>query len=382
MASFLEVLAERPLLFDGAIGSLLYDHGVLHTACYDELNLSRPQLLRDIHREYRAAGADILETNTFGANRICRSPATATPIELGEINRAGVAARSRMRPTARSWPARSARPESRFNVATDLPSERLMLTSRTGRADDAILVEAGVRPPRARDVRLDRRTRSGDSRPRRSSTWRPTCRSSPRWCSTAEGLVRGHARSIGRRGHSPGGRAGADVVGANCGSRPTRTVRRRPGDDRWSTPAFPSRSSPTPGLPSPHRRPHDLRCEPRTLRRVRPDDMLKSGVRLIGGCCGHHPRSRARSMHGAVRMMRGGAVARRSPCDVLTERPRPAEAPTGPRPASPSAAGSAPAIAGGRVRGVGRARLHPTGTNTTKVPLDNGCVAGPRRRHR
>src|SRR5690349_15351501 len=52
------------------MGSLLYDRGVFHTHSYDELNLSRPELIRDIHRQYRAAGADILETNTFGANRI------------------------------------------------------------------------------------------------------------------------------------------------------------------------------------------------------------------------------------------------------------------------------------------------------------------------
>ncbi|MEO7398178.1 MAG: homocysteine S-methyltransferase family protein, partial [Ilumatobacteraceae bacterium] len=69
MSTFFEVLAEHPLLFDGAMGSLLYDRGVMHTHSYDELNLSRPELIRDIHRQYRAAGADILETNTFGANR-------------------------------------------------------------------------------------------------------------------------------------------------------------------------------------------------------------------------------------------------------------------------------------------------------------------------
>lgn len=58
----------RVHLFDGAMGTLLYGRGVFVNVCYDELNLSRPELVQDIHREYVAAGAEILETNTFGAN--------------------------------------------------------------------------------------------------------------------------------------------------------------------------------------------------------------------------------------------------------------------------------------------------------------------------
>jgi methionine synthase / methylenetetrahydrofolate reductase (NADH) len=58
----------RVHLFDGAMGTLLYNRGVFVNVCYDELNLSRPELVRTIHEEYVVAGAEILETNTFGAN--------------------------------------------------------------------------------------------------------------------------------------------------------------------------------------------------------------------------------------------------------------------------------------------------------------------------
>ncbi len=57
-------------LLDGAIGTLLYERGVFVNVCYDELNLTRPELVEEIHREYVEAGAEILETNTFGANPV------------------------------------------------------------------------------------------------------------------------------------------------------------------------------------------------------------------------------------------------------------------------------------------------------------------------
>ncbi|HLH44912.1 MAG TPA: bifunctional homocysteine S-methyltransferase/methylenetetrahydrofolate reductase [Bryobacteraceae bacterium] len=68
-AEFREVLAERILVADGAMGTALYAKGVPARRCLDELNLSLPALVRDVHREYACAGAEILEANTFGANR-------------------------------------------------------------------------------------------------------------------------------------------------------------------------------------------------------------------------------------------------------------------------------------------------------------------------
>jgi homocysteine S-methyltransferase len=58
----------RTHLFDGAMGTVLYGRGVFLNVCYDELSLRQPELLREIHREYVKAGAELIETNTFGAN--------------------------------------------------------------------------------------------------------------------------------------------------------------------------------------------------------------------------------------------------------------------------------------------------------------------------
>ncbi len=66
----LEQLQQRPLLCDGAMGTLLYARGVAYEQCFDALNLTQPELIQGIHREYINAGAQIIETNTFGANRV------------------------------------------------------------------------------------------------------------------------------------------------------------------------------------------------------------------------------------------------------------------------------------------------------------------------
>lgn len=70
MKPFLESLAERVLVCDGAMGTMLYARGVFINKSFDALNLMNPELVLNVHAEYVRAGADILETNTFGANRI------------------------------------------------------------------------------------------------------------------------------------------------------------------------------------------------------------------------------------------------------------------------------------------------------------------------
>ena len=66
---FRERLAARPILADGAMGTLLFSRGIPQRACLDELPTTRPDLIGSIHREYLEAGADLIETATFGANR-------------------------------------------------------------------------------------------------------------------------------------------------------------------------------------------------------------------------------------------------------------------------------------------------------------------------
>jgi methionine synthase I (cobalamin-dependent)/5,10-methylenetetrahydrofolate reductase len=69
MKDFREELAQRVLLCDGAMGTMLYQKGIFINRCFDELNLSAPDMVKDVHKAYIQAGADIIETNTFGANQ-------------------------------------------------------------------------------------------------------------------------------------------------------------------------------------------------------------------------------------------------------------------------------------------------------------------------
>src|SRR3979490_2793687 len=66
--NFIERLKQSPVLCDGAMGTMLYARGIFINRCYDELNLSQPELVREIHAEYLQAGAEVIETNTFGGN--------------------------------------------------------------------------------------------------------------------------------------------------------------------------------------------------------------------------------------------------------------------------------------------------------------------------
>ncbi len=70
MKPFRELLAENGVhVFDGAMGTMLYAKGIYVNRCYDEINLSNPSLVQEVHREYVKAGAEIVQSNTFGANR-------------------------------------------------------------------------------------------------------------------------------------------------------------------------------------------------------------------------------------------------------------------------------------------------------------------------
>src|SRR5436309_10624227 len=67
---FLDALEERVLVCDGAMGTMLYAKGIFINKSFDALNVTRPDLVAEVHQEYVRAGADIVETNTFGANRL------------------------------------------------------------------------------------------------------------------------------------------------------------------------------------------------------------------------------------------------------------------------------------------------------------------------
>jgi homocysteine S-methyltransferase len=92
MAILLDILAnsDRPLVADGAMGTLLHSRGAHFEQCFDELNVSWPDLVEGVHLEYIQAGAQLIKTNTFGANRY-KLARHGLQDRLEEINAAGVA---------------------------------------------------------------------------------------------------------------------------------------------------------------------------------------------------------------------------------------------------------------------------------------------------
>jgi len=74
MKSFRERLQSDVIVFDGGVGTYLYEKGIFINTCFDELNLTNPDLVTEVHRDYVNAGADVIETNTFGANRFKLAP--------------------------------------------------------------------------------------------------------------------------------------------------------------------------------------------------------------------------------------------------------------------------------------------------------------------
>ena len=84
-----DAIRERVLVAEGALGTRLFDLGVAADACLELLNLTNPSLVREVHQEYRDAGAEVFKTNTFGANTI-RLSRHGTEAKCREINIAGV----------------------------------------------------------------------------------------------------------------------------------------------------------------------------------------------------------------------------------------------------------------------------------------------------
>src|SRR5579875_1264226 len=85
---FLERLERRILVADGAMGTMLYSKGIPFSQCFDELNLAMPALVKEVHLGYAKAGAEVIETNTFGANR-SRLAKHNLADQVREINLAG-----------------------------------------------------------------------------------------------------------------------------------------------------------------------------------------------------------------------------------------------------------------------------------------------------
>ena len=88
MKSFRDRLRDEIVVFDGGVGTYLYEKGIFINTCFDELNLTNPDIVLQVHRDYVNAGADVIETNTFGANQFKLAPHGLEP-KVYELNKRG-----------------------------------------------------------------------------------------------------------------------------------------------------------------------------------------------------------------------------------------------------------------------------------------------------
>ena len=297
MKPFREALAEAPLLWDGAMGSLLYERGVFLTRSFDELNLSSPELIAQAHRDYVEAGCDVIETNTFGANRHALARHGHAD-KVVEINRAAVAI-AREAARGEVYVAGAVGPTG---IDFSQAAEHERKDARAAHEEQiGALVEAGVDlliletftylPEIEAAIEVARRMGAGLS-------------------VVAQVVFDGSGKAHG--GLDPLAvakrlvAAGAEVVGANCGAGPPELFE---VGTRMVACGVPVSVQPNAGLPR--------TVENRTIYIANPEHfgvfarrLLQSGVRMVGGCCGTTPEH-TRRMLGAVRMIGARPLPRR-----------------------------------------------------------------------
>jgi homocysteine S-methyltransferase len=139
--NFLERLKHSPVLCDGAMGTLLYAKGIFINRCYDELNLSQPELIRGVHHDYLQAGAEIVETNTFGGNSF-RLARHSLADRVRDINLAGAHVAREAAKSFDAWVAAAIGP---LGVRIEPLGKTSFEEARTAfREQVAALIEGGV----------------------------------------------------------------------------------------------------------------------------------------------------------------------------------------------------------------------------------------------
>jgi len=353
--SLAEAIAAGPILLDGAMGSLLYERGVLHTRSYDELNQSQPELIRAVHRDYVHAGAELIETNTFSANRIALTRHGLAD-QVAAINRAGVAL-ARSAAGDRAYVGGAVGPSGVKHSIASASERRLARFALAEQIDTLVLagVDAIILETFSSILELEMAIDVARER-------------GPRVPVFAMMVFGADLKSDGGLGPAEIAdrliAAGADVVGANCGIGPSELYQVSVGMVGHGRPVI---AQPNAGLPA--------SVEGRTLYVANPEHfgvfarrMLKSGVRLVGGCCGTTP-DHTRAMLGAVRMLRGEKLDER-PATTPGERSSPALVISQPHPPARSPIGERSKLGGRLARGdfmISVELTAPPGSDLTKT---------------
>lgn len=295
-SEFREVLGNRILVTDGAMGTALYSKGVFINRCFDELNLSSPSLVGEVHRDYIKAGAEILETNTFGANRK-RLAAFGYADQLVAINQAGV----RIAREAAGNKAFVAGAVGPLGVLLEpLGSIGFAEARAVFREQIEVLVEAGI------DLLiLETFTEINELREAIFAA---------REAAGNDLVVIAHV-SIEDDGCLRDGTSceeftrrldawPVDAFGLNCSSGPRIMLETIEKMVAWTT--KPLSAIPNAGLPATVEGRNIYLCSPEYMAQYA-RRLLQTGVRIVGGCCGTSPehikaiRSEARSLQPAQR---------------------------------------------------------------------------------
>lgn len=275
---FLEALAARVILGDGGMGSEIYARGVFINRCYDELNLSAEPLVRGVHRDFLAAGSELIETNTYGANRVKLGP-HGLEGRLLEILRRGVAL-AKAEAGGKAYVAGSMGPLGDGAKRAGLNEE----AQHAAYAEVATaLAEAG-----ADLLFLDTFTSVHDLQRAivacRKATDLPVVAS----FSFHRGFIMGHTDFM----VSPedvaavAARAGAHVIGANCGDGPHTTL--DVVEALHAATPLPIAAMPNVGGPALIEGRHVYLSSPEYLAEYG-RRFVQKHARLVGGCCGVTP---------------------------------------------------------------------------------------------
>src|SRR6266568_1115905 len=317
MPQFADIFANRPVLADGAMGTVLYARGVFINRCFDELNLSDPGMILSIHEEYLQAGAEILETNTFGDTRF-RLARHGLSAKVAEINAAGVklakqaAAHLKEKQAGDAWVGGSIGPLgvrleplgiTSLEEARSAFAEQICALAESG--VDLLIIETMPALNEAREALLDAR----ETAPQLPVLVMVTVDDES---NCLDGSSPQHAASLLTEW-------GAGAIGVNCSTGPTTVLTAI--EAMRSATTLPLAAMPNAGMPRAVEGRNIYLCSPEYMASFA-RKAIAAGAQFVGGCCGTTPnhiramRSAMRAIDAQARVAKTGATE-----ELSTETP-------------------------------------------------------------
>ncbi len=303
--SFLDAVRAGVLVVDGAMGTQLYERGVLYSSCFEELNVSRPELVAKVHADYLRAGAQLIETNTSGANAL-RLEKYGLQSRVRELNVAGVRI-AQASAAGKAYVAGAIGPSGYFlgqpgqGESAAASAEDLAKVKAVFAEQAKALVEAGVAALIVETMRQTPELRMAVEAAVEASEGRVPVIASvslDEGGRMAEGTDAAEVARLAKEW-------GASVVGVNCSDGPMSVLA---AAEKMIPAGLPVLAAPNAGLPR--------RVDERMVYVSTPEyfgvyarRMIRVGVRLVGGCCGTTPEHIKR-IAAAARMTGGGLESR------------------------------------------------------------------------